>query len=115
MYLIQCSQILSSYQPPLPADQVKPLAEFEYDGGNSLIWAIKNQSPVLSLSVQIMSNFRALNEDFSYLDCIGFRLIRGDGLRVRSTLVKTSLKYFPMVQVCIRSLTMFRLAWLRKS
>lgn len=29
--------IACSYQPPLPADQVKPLVEFEYDAGNSCI------------------------------------------------------------------------------
>lgn len=31
--LINCNCWKCRYQPPLPADQVKPMAEFDYEGG----------------------------------------------------------------------------------
>jgi len=34
-FLIPLIYFFSSYQSPIPADQVKPLAEYDYEGGNA--------------------------------------------------------------------------------
>jgi len=35
LVLIPFYYFASSYQSPIPADQVKPLAEYDYEGGNA--------------------------------------------------------------------------------
>jgi hypothetical protein len=49
--LINCNCWKCRYQPPLPADQVKPMAEFDYEGGevsiNDLFFSLVQHSSQL--------------------------------------------------------------------
>jgi hypothetical protein len=57
--------IACSYQPPLPADQVKPLVEFEYDAGNSCIQM--EGKPMCT--ERITTKFLGCAEAFSSVGC----------------------------------------------
>jgi hypothetical protein len=53
--LINCNCWKCRYQPPLPADQVKPMAEFDYEGGevsiNDLFFSLVQHSCFLGSSL----------------------------------------------------------------
>lgn len=57
--------IACSYQPPLPADQVKPLVEFEYDAGNSCI----QMEGKLMCTERITTSSWVFTETFSSVGC----------------------------------------------
>lgn len=44
------------YQPPLPRDQVKPLAEFNYEGGKSVHWSVINHTHLDTHATSVLTS-----------------------------------------------------------